>query len=120
MRVQNKGIDFGDLHALAVGFAVRHCLQHLAGGGVMRVKALLGENDAAALSTEEHVLAVEEARQYLQVLEGDAEGVVVLGRGCVVPEVGEAQVFGVGVMRYVPADLPLFVAKANKLLQHVL
>ena len=35
MCVQNKAVDLGDLHTFAVCFAVSHCLQHLAGGGIV-------------------------------------------------------------------------------------
>ena len=117
--VKNEGIDLGDLHDLAVGSSVGAGLEDLALGSPMGVKALLRENDAAALTVEQELGTVDEPRQHLQVLEGDDGGVVVGGGQLVVPEIGVVEILGVGMVGDVPGDLSLLGGQLVEEDQHI-
>ena len=70
--VENERLDRRLLLDLPVGERIGRGLETLARFGLIRVKALLGENDVALAAIVEQVGLVEIARQNLQVTEGNA------------------------------------------------
>lgn len=105
MAVENEGIDGVEIANLLVGVGVGGGLEDLAFLGVRRMEPLFGENDAAWLVVKHYFGTANKIGELLDILEGDARGVVRMGGGFIVPGAAIEKIFGIGMKGDVPIEI---------------